>query len=43
MSETTRPRALVFGMQHRLEDSTKVVQIIPLGQKWVRPGGHMFT
>ena len=42
LSETTRPRALIFGMKHHLVDSYQVVQIIPLGPKMARHGGHMF-
>ena len=32
---------LVYSIIYR--SSTKVVQIIPLGQNWPRPGGHNFT
>ena len=43
LSETVRPRALIFGMNHHLVDLfTKFIQIMPLGPKLPRTGDHMF-
>ena len=42
LSETTRPRALIFGMKHHLVDFYQV-QIIPLGPKMALPrGSHVY-
>ena len=35
LSESIRPRAMIFGMEHHLVD-------FPLGQKWPSPWGHIF-
>ena len=36
LSETTRPRTMIFGMLHHLVDYA------PGAKKWPRPGGHIF-
>ena len=42
LSETTMPRALIFGMKHHLENLYQVVQIISLGPKMApRQGSHV--
>ena len=42
LSETKRPRALIFGMKHHLVDIYQVCSdYAPWGQKWACPGGHM--
>ena len=41
--ETTRQIALIFGMTHHLVDPIKFVQMMHLGQKLLRRGGHIFT
>ena len=41
LSETTRPRALIFGMLDHLVNLYQVVQIIALGPKMAQPlGSH---
>ena len=40
-SKTTRPRALIFGLKHHLEDFYQVC-INYILYKWPRPKGHMF-
>ena len=43
-SETTRPRALIFGMKHNLVDLYHFffkLYLYPLGQKWPHSKGHM--
>ena len=43
LSETTRTRALVFGMQHHLVDHSQGSSNYVTGAKnWLRPGGYMF-
>ena len=37
LSETTRPRAMIFGMYH-----PSPCGLCPWGRKWPRPGGHIF-
>ena len=39
LSETIRPRALIFGLLHHLVDLYHVVQIMSLGPKMAPPGG----
>ena len=41
LSETTMPRALIFGMKHYLVNLYQFVQIIYLGPKMAPPKGHM--
>ena len=41
LSETTRPRALIFGMMHYLVVFYQVCSNIPLGPNMAPPGGHM--
>ena len=41
LSETTRPRALIFCMMHYLVVFYQVVQIIPLRPKMVHPMDHL--
>ena len=41
LSETTRPRALIFCMMHNLVVFYQVVQIIPLRPKMAHPGDHL--
>ena len=41
LSETIRPRALIFGMMHYLVVIYQVCSNIPLGPKWPHPGGYM--
>ena len=43
LSETARPRALIFGMKHHLVDLYQVVQIISLEPKMACPGGPVFA
>ena len=42
LSETTMPRALIFGMKHHLVDLYEVCANKSLGPKMVLPQGHMF-
>ena len=44
LSETTRPRALIFGMWHLLVDLYQVCSnyVLSLGPKMTPPRGHMF-
>ena len=42
LSETTRPRALIFGMQYHVVDLYQVCSNYSPGAKNWRPGGHMF-
>ena len=42
LSETTRPRAFIFGIYHHLEVLYQVVQIMPLGLKLTSPRGSQF-
>ena len=39
LSETTRPRAMIFRLWHYPVDATKVVQIMPWGLKMGLPRG----
>ena len=41
LSETTRPRALIFGMKHHLVDLYQVCSNYSPGPKMAYPGGHM--
>ena len=41
LSETTRPRAFIFGMWHHLRDLYQVIQIMLLGPNMGPPRGHM--
>ena len=41
LSETTRPRALIFGKKHHLVVFYHFVQIRPRAKKWPRPRDHM--
>ena len=42
LSETTRPRALIFGMKHHLVDFYQVCSNYTLEPKVASPGSHMF-
>ena len=43
LSETTRLRALMFGMKHHLVNLYQVCSnYIPGDKKWASPPGHMF-
>ena len=41
LSETTRPRALIFGIKHHLVDLYLVCSNYTPGAKWPHPWGHM--
>ena len=41
LSETTRPRVVIFGMKHHLVDLYQVCSNYTHGPKWPHPGGHM--
>ena len=46
LSETTRPRALIFGRKHQQVSSeplTSLFKLYPLGQKWPAFGVICFT
>ena len=43
LSETTRTRALIFGMQHHLVDLYQFCSIYVPGAKMGLPRGHMFN
>ena len=42
LSETTRPRALIFGKKHHLVNLYQVCSNYAQGAKWPHPRGHMF-
>ena len=42
LSETTRPRALMFGMEHHLVNLCQVCSNYIPGATMARPGGHVF-
>ena len=42
LSETTRTKALIFGILHHLVDHYQIYSnYAPGGQKWAQPGGHI--
>ena len=43
LSETTRPKDLIYGMWHHLIDfKPKLLKLCLWGKIWIRLGGHMF-